>query len=129
MDLFKMRLIGSASSPRYLIRDNRNIGLDRFWTGKKWTNAYHKSKLYYDPLKVMGLIYRMTRKHFSRKYSERRYTLTIDVRVYGPESVDPAMVEDYLRKAMSLNLDYTTHSFGPDAETFVEARIPQVSLK
>jgi hypothetical protein len=126
--LFKSRMVGSSLFERYVVRDDRQPGPDRFWTGRGWTSKISKAMRFADINRMSNAIYRLTKRHFARLYHERRYTLKVQVSVYGPGHVTQEQLESYVERALVFKLDYPAHGSGPTPDTMVLVRIPTTKL-
>lgn len=127
--VFKARLVGPVYAHRYVIRDDREPGPDRFWTGKGWTRKLKRAIKFSDPSRMTTALFRLTSRHFARLYPRRRYRLKVNVDVYGPWYVSQEDVEDFVRKALVFGIDYQTHGTGPNPDTTVIVSIPTTELK
>ena len=127
-DPYKIRLVGPPEHPRFVIRDARRL-VDTFWTGRGWSRRLRDARLFADPDDVATVVERMSRRYLRRHEPKRLYLLTVMVRVHADESVSRRDLENYLKDALSVGVDYEQYGHGPTEGSLVEVVVPAISLE
>lgn len=112
-----IRYIGDEDCARRFLLQRQN---GKFFTGRGWATQLNKARLY-NSLAAAQRVYRavMTRRCAGRK--ERRFTIRLDLSVFGGTDLTLADVRNYLTQAMQVNFDTAAAGDGPGG-SFMLAR-------
>ena len=124
--LFKAKLLGTPTAERYVIRDARGKGPERFWTGKGWTGSVRMARLFSSTRAMGRTVWSLTLSHLSRKFQPRTFTIELEVLFLGPDKVNREDVATYLRDALTIGLDYNKCGLGPTHNSMVMIRVKKL---
>lgn len=127
--MFKVRQVGPSTHPRYVIRNNESQGIEKFWTGKKWSSKVSDALLYYCPDSLKEALDWLTKRKLSKMYPKRRFVMPLEITVFGHPSIQSEQIIDFIKNALTLQMDYNNQGSGPTEDSVVMVRLSLDHIK